>query len=80
MGYLLVGVAVLIVVAFVYHWRLSGASSSTVKAVQEVNVGPHEFRRAAPRELPATGILFMAAPMAAYMAGHVIEVTGGFGI
>jgi len=31
-------------------------------------------------EEAAAGILFMAAPMAGYITGHVLEVTGGFGI
>jgi len=36
--------------------------------------------RAATPEEAASGILLMASPLAAYITGHTLEVTGGVGI
>ena len=38
------------------------------------------LKRAGRPEEAAAGILLMAAPIASYITGHVLEVTGGYGI
>jgi len=58
MDYLLVGVAVFIVLLFVFQRRRGRSLSGPVKGAQKVYAGPHEFRRAATQEFPDVDLAF----------------------
>ena len=55
-----------------------GAKSSTVPSPDDYPLIP--LRRGATPDEAAAAMLFLASPLAAYVTGHTLEVTGGVGI